>query len=421
MKILHTSDWHIGRCLYGRKRIQEYEAFFDWLLACLRVERIEALLVAGDIFDTGTPSNQAQELYYRFLCRVAATGCRHVVVVAGNHDSPSLLNAPREVLRRLRVHVVGSVTEEVADELVVLDDAEGRPQVIVCAVPYLRDRDIRRAEAGESLEDKGRKLIEGIGEHYRLVAEAALAQAAALGGGLPIVGMGHLFASGGRTVEGDGVRELYVGNLGQVRAETFPDCLAYLALGHLHGAQRLRGQAPSPAAEGQEARPGRYSGAPLPMSFAEAGQGKVVLVVKVDACQVTVEERAVPCCQRLVSVCGDWAEISARLSALAAEDCSIWLEVLYQGAEVLADLPGQVQALIRGTQLECLRVKDLRLAERTLSRSTPEETLDDLQVEEVFGRLLLAHQVPLEQQAELIALFEETVLAVVAAQGGEGA
>ena len=107
--------------------------------------------------------------------------------------------------------------------------------------------------------------------------------------------------------------------------------------------------------------------------------------------------------------------------ALAAEDCSIWLEVLYQGAEVLADLPGQVQALIRGTQLECLRVKDLRLAERTLSRSTPEETLDDLQVAEVFGRLLLAHQVPLEQQAELIALFEETVLAVVAAQGGEGA
>lgn len=410
MKILHTSDWHIGRTLYGRKRTQEYEAFFDWLLDCLRTEGVEALLVAGDIFDTGTPSNQAQELYYRFLCRVAATGCRHVVVVAGNHDSPSLINAPREVLRRLHVHVVGAVTGEVADELVVLDDAWGRPQVIVCAVPYLRDRDIRRAEAGESLEDKGRKLIDGIGEHYRLVAEAALAQSAALGGGLMIVGMGHLFASGGRTEEGDGVRELYVGNLGQVRTETFPACLAYLALGHLHGAQRLRGPTLDPASEGRGEGHRRYCGAPLPMSFAEAGQGKVVLLVSVDADAVTVEERVVPGWQRLATVRGDWGEISARLTALAAEDEAIWLEVLYQGEEVLADLPGQVRELIRGTQLECLRIKDLRLAARTLTRSTPEETLDDLQVGEVFARCLLAHQVPLEQQAELIALFEETLL-----------
>lgn len=92
MKILHTSDWHIGRSLYGRKRYEEFEAFLAWLAETIHQEQVDVLLVAGDVFDTSTPSNRAQELYYRFLCRVATSSCRHVVVIAGNHDSPSFLN-----------------------------------------------------------------------------------------------------------------------------------------------------------------------------------------------------------------------------------------------------------------------------------------------------------------------------------------
>ncbi|MDZ4186401.1 MAG: exonuclease subunit SbcD, partial [Desulfuromonadales bacterium] len=91
MKLLHTSDWHIGRALYGRKRYDEYQAFLNWLAALIESEDIDVLLVAGDVFDNSTPSNRAQELYYRFLCRVAATPSRHVVITAGNHDSPSFL------------------------------------------------------------------------------------------------------------------------------------------------------------------------------------------------------------------------------------------------------------------------------------------------------------------------------------------
>jgi len=109
MKILHTSDWHLGRSLYGRKRYDEFSSFLDWLAQAIEDEKVDALLVAGDVFDTSTPSNRAQELYYRFLCRVAASCCRHVVVVAGNHDSPSFLNAPKELLRALNVYVVGSM------------------------------------------------------------------------------------------------------------------------------------------------------------------------------------------------------------------------------------------------------------------------------------------------------------------------
>ncbi|OQX43688.1 MAG: exonuclease sbcCD subunit D, partial [Candidatus Sedimenticola endophacoides] len=162
MKILHTSDWHLGRTLCGRRRHEEFAAFLEWLAGIIEAHAIDALLVAGDLFDTSTPGNPAQALYYRFLCRVAASPCRHVVVVAGNHDSPAFLEAPRELLKALDVHVVGAACEDPADEVLVLHDAAGAPELIVCAVPYLRERDIRQVTPGESVRDKERKLLEGV-------------------------------------------------------------------------------------------------------------------------------------------------------------------------------------------------------------------------------------------------------------------
>ena len=103
MKIIHTSDWHLGRSLYGRKRYDEFENFLDWLAELIENEGIEALLVSGDVFDNIAPSNRSQELYYSFLCKIASSECRHVVITAGNHDSSSFLNAPREILRFLNV------------------------------------------------------------------------------------------------------------------------------------------------------------------------------------------------------------------------------------------------------------------------------------------------------------------------------
>jgi exonuclease SbcD len=401
MKFLHTSDWHIGRALYGRKRYEEFERFLDWLIGCIESEGVEALLVAGDVFDNGTPSNRALELYYRFLCRCSDAGCRHVVVTAGNHDSPSLLNAPREVLRHLNVHVVGCMAETAEEELVVLHDSDGKPELIVCAVPYLRDRDIRRAEAGETYEDKGRKLVEGIQDHYLQMGDAAVARRDELGGEIPIVATGHLFAAGGQTVESDGVRDLYVGNLGHVGGDAFPDCIDYLALGHLHTAQKVGG-----------ADFRRYCGAPIPMSFGEAGQRKIVVAVNMGAAVVSIEEIPVPCFQPLASVRGDWHRITEQIAAMKKESASVWLEVIYEGDEILGDLQDKLRELIDGTPLEILRTRNMRLVERTLSRMTTEETLDDLDADEVFSRCLAAHEVPQEQHKELVAAFRETVLAL---------
>ena len=188
MKILHSSDWHIGRSLYDRKRYDEFEQFFIWLLNTLVSENIDVLLIAGDIFDTGTPSNRAQELYYKFLCQVNKTKCQHIVIIGGNHDSASFLNAPQSILKSLNVHVIGAISNKPDDEVLCLDILENVDlekttenilnqkifKLIVCAVPYLRDKDIRTVNAGESLEDKAKNLIQGIKEHYSTVAEIAL-------------------------------------------------------------------------------------------------------------------------------------------------------------------------------------------------------------------------------------------------------
>jgi exonuclease SbcD len=398
MRVLHTSDWHIGRTLYGRKRYEEFEAFLTWLAETIQQNAIDALLVAGDVFDTSAPSNRAQELYYRFLCRVAASSCRHIVVVAGNHDSPSFLNAPKELLKALDVHVVGSSTESPEDEVLVLRNEQDAPELIVCAVPYLRDRDIRVAEAGESVEDKERKLIDGIRTHYTAVAALAEQKREELGADIPIVGTGHLFTAGGQTVDGDGVRELYVGSLAHVTAGIFPACFNYLALGHLHVPQEVNGS-----------KTIRYSGSPLPMGFGEAKQQKSVCLVEFHSTAASVQLIDVPVFQRLERVKGDWDGISNRILELTATDSPGWLEVIYDGIKVIGDLRERLEAAISGTQMEILRIKNNRIIDRVLGQIHEEETLDDLNVDDVFERCLAVHDVPEEQRPELLRAYQETV------------
>lgn len=398
MKLLHTSDWHLGRALYGRKRYEEFEKFLDWLSDTIHREQVDALLIAGDVFDTGTPSNRAQELYYRFLCRAAASPCRHVAVIAGNHDSPSFLDAPKELLRSLNVHVVGAASENPEDEVLVLRDKNNAPEMIVCAVPYLRDRDVRSVEAGESTEDKDRKLTEGIRRHYAEVAALAEEKRAAFNADIPIVAMGHLFAAGGKTVDGDGVRELYVGSLARVTADIFSKSLDYTALGHLHIPQKVGGVETI-----------RYSGSPLAVGFGEAAQQKSICLVELSGRPAEVRLVEVPVFRALERIKGDLKEISVRLCELAAEGSDARLEIVYEGDEVVGDLRGRLEAEVSDTKLDILRVKNNRAVDRAVARMHVEETLDDLTVDDVFERCLAAREVPDEQRPELIRTYREAV------------
>jgi len=405
MKILHTSDWHIGRMLYGRKRYEEFDAFLNWMAETVERQQVDVLLIAGDIFDTSTPSNRAQTLYYRFLCRVASSACRHVVVIAGNHDSPSFLSAPQALLRTLDVHVVGAVPSCLEDEVLPLAGEGGLIELIVCAVPYLRDRDIRLAEAGESIEDKERKLINGVRDHYAKVVEFAEQQQKALSKKVPIVAMGHLFAAGGQTAEGEGMRDLYVGSLGHVTAAIFPEAIDYLALGHLHVPQKVAGSELM-----------RYSGSPLAMGFGEAKQVKSVCLVEFDGENAQIEPVVsllnVPVFQKLERIRGSWAEIQARINALSTIQASTWLEVIYDGEEVLGDLRERIEAAVLDTSLAVLRVKNNRIIDRVLNQINDHETLDDLDENDVFERCLNQHNIPDAQRPELLRAYGETLVAL---------
>ena len=159
--------------------------------------------------------------------------------------------------------------------------------------------------------------------------------------------MGHLFTAGGQTVDGDGVRELYVGSLAHVTAEIFPDCIDYLALGHLHVPQKVNGSETI-----------RYSGSPLSMGFGEAKQQKCVCLVEFHNTVESIKLVDVPVFQKLERVKGDWDGISSHIFELSTTGYQGWLEVIYEGDEVIGDLRERLEAAITGTQMEILRVKN---------------------------------------------------------------
>ena len=242
MKILHTSDWHLGQQLIDARRDDEHRAFLVWLLDLIHDQGIEAVLIAGDVFDNGMPGNQTLEIYYSFLARAAKSGCRQIIVVGGNHDSPSTLHAPRAVLNMMNVTVLGAVeTDRPETGLVEVKSADGIVRAIVCAVPYLRDRDVYSPQPGELDDVRAQGIINGIARWYRKLAMLAVAHRLKLGNPLlPLIATGHLFAQGGSSSEQE--RPIYIGNLGAFSADSFPGEFDYVALGHLHRPQLVQGR-----------------------------------------------------------------------------------------------------------------------------------------------------------------------------------
>lgn len=399
MKILHTSDWHIGSALYGRKRYDESEQFLHWLVETIKNQSIEALLVAGDIFDTSTPSNTAQELYYRFLNEVSRTTCCHVIVTGGNHDSPSFLDAPKALLKAFNVHVVGSTAEREEDEVFVLKDAANNPKVIVCAVPFLRDRDVRQSSEGESYRDKENRLVEGIISHYQKVYEEACKERNELGKSLPIIGMGHLFIAGSsiykRSGETNGERDLYVGSLGQVPADRLPP-FDYFALGHLHIPQKVAGSETI-----------RYSGSPMAMNFDEIHQQKSVVIVDIHDQHVHIRTVPVPAFRHFEQIKGDWDSIEASLKRLKEESFAGWVEVICEGQEAIGNLRERVYKLVENTSIEVLKIQNAMLFNAVMKQYEKEVELQDLNPADVFDQCLIDHGIPDDQKVVLKGLFSE--------------
>ena len=404
MKILHTSDWHLGRTLYGRKRYVEFTLFLDWLYHTIQTEKIDILLICGDIFDTNTPSNKAQELYYQFLCKVSQSSCKHIVIIAGNHDSPSFLEAPKNLLQALNVHVIGMIDSDLEKEIIILEE-NNVAQAIICATPYLRDKDIRIAEAGENIDQKNIKLMNAIKTHYMDIAKLAEEKQKDLhkttGKNIPIIAMGHLFAAGSTTLSDDGVRDLYVGSLVHIGADTFSENFDYVALGHLHIAQKVGHNDYI-----------RYSGSPIPMGFGEANQNKKVFVLDIqiseNACiEKKIEEISIPCFQSLVRISGTFQEISDKINELKEANSDAWLEIEFTGTELIGNLRESLEEITAATKMEIRRIRNAKMAEQTLNALHAGEDLNDLNTDEVFLRCLDTFHVPDEERDSLTQSYHE--------------
>lgn len=374
-RILHTSDWHLGRRLKEHDRSDEFKQFFSWLENIISEQNIDTLLVAGDIFDNTTPSVQAQNMYYSFLSTLADSPCRHVVIISGNHDSPTFLDAPSKLLKHNHIHVIGQARPNPADEVVVLRDEANNPELIVCAVPYLRDRDVRTARINDTFEDIERAIKSGITQHYAEVFAAARNQQA--DSNVPVVAMGHMFLEKGKTQDDEGVRALYVGTAVKIGSEIFPEDLAYTALGHLHSPQSI------------ERENIRYSGSPIPMTFGEAeGVRKSVSIVELDGQNFAgVREIQIPVFQKLQRVRGSMQEIYSQLDTLGRKNESIWLEITLTGNESVPNLQENVNSYVQYfSGLQVLSIRNEVIIEGTTT--IPDVPLEDITPQKMFERLL---------------------------------
>lgn len=398
MRILHTADWHLGKRLEQSERTDEHQAFLNWLIQTLQTEKIDVLIVAGDIFDTGSPSNTAFEQYYDFLRQVKNTCCREVIIIGGNHDSISTLNAPQSLLKYFNVHIIGGVPAEFTDQIIEIHDPEGQLKLVVCAVPFLRDRDIRLSIAGETMEERETRIKQGISDHYHRFLEHITDYKS---NHIPVIATGHLFAAGSST--SDSEKEIHVGNLGQIGGDQFPREFNYVALGHIHRPQVIN-----------QMNHIRYSGSPIPLSFSETDDRKQVIVLEFEKGELlNLTEIEVPCSRRLIRIKGDFEKVKTKLVLL--EDPGTlypaWVEVQVETESFIFDLEDQLNLLIAGKPfIERLFPRQFRIrAAKNLDEQTAEAmALNDLDPKTVFLKRCQA-EYPDEEQPDLLTTFNEVL------------
>ncbi|MDX7744135.1 exonuclease SbcCD subunit D C-terminal domain-containing protein [Aeromonas veronii] len=398
MKILHTADWHLGHQLHGHDRRFEHDAFLDWLSDTLKVREIDALLVAGDLFDTANPPASAWQQLYRFLARLRAEMPHlNMVLIGGNHDSPSKLDAPHELLRAFDLHLVGSISRDSEGKLetdrllVPLQDREGKIAAWCAAVPFLRSSDLRVEQLAEGQD----RLIEGVRQVY---AEVLAEGRARCGEDLPLIAMGHAYLAAGQLSELS-ERRVLGGNQHALPAELFAGA-DYTALGHLHLAQ-------SPA-EGVH-----YSGSPLPLSLAEANYNHQVLEVTFAEGKLT-ELKRIPVPRAVEMIRLPQSTLDDALNAIASLELPACPQEAQPFLEVRLLLP-KPEARIRERILAAIADKPVRLARIStqyqgsgegLADGRERRRLDELSPTEVF-RLCYQRQFEGEPEAGLVASFEE--------------
>jgi exonuclease SbcD len=410
MRLLHTSDWHLGQTLHNYERTYEHQCFLDWLLDTVVAEQADALLIAGDVFDTANPSAAAQKQLYRFLQQAKARAPRlEIVVIAGNHDSPGRLEAPGPLLEAHGTSVIGHIHRGADGEIdlerlvIPLRGADGGVQAWCLAIPFLRPGDVPRAAPAEADAPPIDPYLEGIALLYRQAFALALSKRQP---GQAILAMGHCHMVDGQASL-DSERRIVIGGTEALPGTVFDPAIAYAALGHLHLAQRV-GQ--------HEHR--RYCGSPLPLSFAEVGYQHQVLRIELeDGAVREVVPLMVPRAVELLRVPAKPEPLEQVLAALAAlEPAPLpphqqpFLEV-----RVLLDAPepglrARIEAAIEGKAVRLAKIEPTR--KHTPAGEEAAMSLDQLaqlQPDDIFRRLYL-QRFGDEAPADQLSAFAELML-----------
>jgi exonuclease SbcD len=297
MKILHTSDWHIGRKIYDGSVDETLSFFFDWLITEINKQKIDVLIVAGDIFNNPFPSQSAYELYYRTLYRLSQTNLKQIILTGGNHDSAKTLEAPQELLKLLKINVIGSIPENPQD-LIIEIQQNNKVELAVFAVPFLRDRDIRKSAQGQTDTEIAENIRIGTINYYKKIAKLAENYKQK---NIPVIATGHLFVNDISEMD-EASKSVYIGSLQQLSSSNFPDIFDYYALGHIH--------IPYKVGNGDKAR---YSGSPIHLNFSKKMYQPQVILIDIDAEKKNIKPIKVPVFRQLISLEGTFDEIEEKL------------------------------------------------------------------------------------------------------------
>ncbi len=291
-KILHTADWHIGKQLHKIDLHEDMDLFFKWLITYIDENKIDVLLMSGDLFDHANPSQTALTQYYLFLKQLLLLKCK-VIITGGNHDSPYVLNAPKDLLGILDIKVIGGAPENISD--LFIECGNENQKIIIAAVPFLRDKDIRNSLPGESYQDKIELIKQGIKNYFNKINQYYIEHYK----GLPYLVMAHLYAQGA-TIS-DSEREIQIGNQAGIEASIFGNEPHYVALGHIHKPQVV------------SSNHIRYSGSPIQLSFSEKEDQKELVLIEINDSIFTINSVQLPQFRKLIAINGTLSEVKTKI------------------------------------------------------------------------------------------------------------
>lgn len=378
MRVLHTADWHIGQLFYEYDRSDEHRQFLHWLIQTLQQEHIDVLLISGDVFDLSNPSAAAVKMFYTFLREaIKANPLLQIVITAGNHDSPSRLEAPKPLLESSHIHIIGWVEKTETGNinyeklLIPLYDKAGKIKTWCLAIPFLRMGDY------PVVADSHNPYADGISLLYQEAFEYAAKKKQS---GQSVITMGHLHTQQAEVTDLDKTERLIMGGIECIPASAFHKDIRYVALGHIHKAQSIGGKQHI-----------RYSGSPLPLSFSELNYKHQVVVFDLEEEIRNLRTLEVPLFVPLLKIPHEHRPLSEVISLLEqlppAEppEAAPYLEVRILLHEPEPALRHKVETALTGKQVRLAKI-DVRYPEKEASANTlvMSRQLDHLQPADVF-------------------------------------